>query len=40
MANSVLSMSNVNSKGIGSQRSLEAEDIGEFATLTLMQKIS
>jgi hypothetical protein len=33
-------MSNVNSKGIGSQRSLEAEDTGEFPTLTLMQRLA
>jgi hypothetical protein len=35
-----LSQLNVNSKGIGPQRSLEAEDVGEFPTLGVMQRLA
>jgi hypothetical protein len=35
-----LSQLNVNSKGIDSQRSLEAEDMDEFPTLGLMERLA
>jgi hypothetical protein len=35
-----LSQLNVSSKGIGPQRSLEAEDIGEFPTFGVMQRLA
>jgi len=35
-----LSQLNVNSKGIGPQRSLEAEDMDEFPTLGMMQRLA
>ena len=35
-----LSQLNVNSKGIGPQRSLKAEDMGEFPTFGLMKRLA
>ena len=35
-----LSQLNVNSKGIGPQRPLEAEDMDEFPTLGMMQRLA
>jgi hypothetical protein len=35
-----LSQLSVNSKGMGSQRSLEAEDMGEFPTFGVMQRLA
>ena len=39
LCNNLLQL-NVNSKGIGPQRSAEAEDMGEFPTLGVMQRLA